>query len=93
MNFAYKNILFQKHERESWTVVKGEIHNGSSANYNAVAFRLVIFIKGEHLINTVVTINDFGAGRTRTFEKNLQMLDHKSIDNILRFEIHPEGSY
>jgi hypothetical protein len=93
MNFAYKNILFQKHEKESWTVVKGEIHNGSSANYHAVAFRIIIFIKGQHLINMVVTVNNFSAGKTKTFERNIQTLDHTLIDSILRYEIHAEGSY
>jgi hypothetical protein len=93
MNFAYKNVEFKKHEKESWAVVRGEIHNNSGSNYNAVAFRLIIFIKGQHLINMIVTINNFGAGKTKVFEKNIQSLDHKLIDSILRFEIHPEGAY
>jgi len=93
MNFVYKNIQFQKSEKEDWVVVKGEIHNASGANYHAVAFRMVVFIKGMQIINAIITINDFGAGKTRSFEKQIEALDSKSLDKIVRYEIHPQGAY
>jgi proteasome assembly chaperone (PAC2) family protein len=93
MPFVYKNVQFQKHEKENWVVVRGEIYNNSSVNYHSVAFRMVIFIKGTPPINTVITINGFSAGKKQTFEKQIEVLDHRLINNISRYEITPAGAY
>ena len=93
MPFNYRNIEFNKHKTEPWAVVRGEIYNNSSTNYNSVAFRLVIFVKGAQVINTVVTVHGFSAGKKKAFEKQVRELDYKLIKSIVRYEIIPEGAY
>ena len=93
MPFVCKNVQFQKHEKENWVVVRGEIYNNSGVNYRSVAFRMVIFIKGLPPVNTIITINDFSAGKKYTFEKPIEVLDPRLINTITRYEITPAGAY
>ncbi|MFA5356272.1 MAG: hypothetical protein WC301_02550 [Candidatus Omnitrophota bacterium] len=91
--FTYRNIEFKKHPKESYAVAKGDIYNNSGTNYNSVAFRMVIFVKGAQVINTVITVHGMGAGCKKVFEKPIRDLDGKLINNIVRYEIIPEGAY
>ncbi|MDD4895074.1 MAG: hypothetical protein PHW54_07180 [Candidatus Omnitrophica bacterium] len=92
MSFAAKNVQFQKHDKENWVVVRGELYNNSGANYHSAVFKMVIFIKGSPPIRTMITVNNFSAGRKCFFEKQLKTFDPRMIDRITRFEVLLEGS-
>ncbi len=93
MNFAYNNVKFQKHTQENWLVVTGEITNNAGKNFNAVVFRLVVFVKAIPVANMVIAINGFFAGQTRIFETRVAELEYKIIPEISRYEIYAESAY
>lgn len=93
VNFSYKNIEFKKHATEKWFIITGEIINNSGRNFNAVVFRIILFIKNIPVGNTVITINGFYAGQTRTFETQIGELDYRIIPEITRCEIYAESTY
>ncbi len=93
MNFSYNNFKFKKHEAENWLIITGEITNNSGKNYNAVVFRLVVFIKAIPIANAAIIINGFYAGQTRTFESRVAELEYKIIPEITRYDIYAESAY
>jgi len=93
-NFYYDKIEFKKHEQGDWLVATGEITNRAGKNYNAVVFRLIIFIGDISVGNTVITIHGFHSGQKRRFEKQVGELEYsKVIKKISRYEIYPESGY
>jgi len=93
-SFYPRNITFKRHGQEDWLMVKGEITNSSGKNYNAVVFRIVVFIKSTPIGSAAVTINGFYNGQTRTFEKQIEELGYSKVANeITRCEIYAESAY
>lgn len=94
MYFPYRNIQFKKHVTENWLMVTGELNNTSGKNYHAVVFRIILFVKNIPVGNTVVTINGFYAGQTRTFEAQIGELEYQKIKpETVRCEIYAESAY
>jgi len=93
-SFYPRNISFKRHEQEDWLVVTGEITNNSGRNYNAVVFRMVVFIKSTPIGNAAITINGFYNGQTRTFERQIEELGYsKVVNEITRCEVYAESAY
>lgn len=93
MRFSYDNVHFKKHEQENWLMVTGEITNDSGKNYNAVVFRMVLFIKSIPIGNISINVKGFHAGQTKTFEVQMGELEYSLIPQISRYEIYPESAY
>ena len=92
--FTYKNINFKKHGASESLVVTGDIVNRSGRNYNAVVFRMVLFVKNTPVGSEVVTINGFLNGQTRSFEKEVGDLDYSRIaSSITQCDIYAESAY
>ncbi|MGD0336072.1 MAG: hypothetical protein ABSB18_03120 [Candidatus Omnitrophota bacterium] len=94
MNFTYSNIRFTKDAAGNWLNVEGEIQNLTNKNYNAVAFRIVLFLNNTPAANAVLVINGFPAMQSRYFEQKIEELDYSDqIKEMLRCEIYPETAY
>lgn len=92
--FDFKNIEFKKHEQEDSLVVTGEIANRSGKSYNAVAFRIIVFLKNIPIGNATFTINAFSMGQTKKFTKQIGGLAYSAvIKDINRCEIYAESAY
>jgi benzoyl-CoA reductase/2-hydroxyglutaryl-CoA dehydratase subunit BcrC/BadD/HgdB len=93
-NFNYYNINIVKSGSGSHLVVRGEIENRSGRNYNAVAMRIILFIKSIPIANTVLVVNGLSAGQTKNFEKQIEELDYNKVSkDITRHEIYIESAY
>jgi hypothetical protein len=93
-NFNFYNVIFVKSESSNQLVVKGEIENRSGRNYNAVAIRIVLFIKNIPIANTVTVVNGLSMGRTKDFEKMIEDLDFTQVGkDINRYEVYVESAY
>jgi len=93
-NFYYDKVEFKKHKQGDWLVATGEMTNRSGKNYNAVVFRIILFIGNIPIGNAVITIRSFRNGQTRRFEKQIGELEYsKVVREISRYEIYPESSY
>ena len=93
-NLDYHNIKIEKYENTDQIVVRGEISNNSGRSYNAVAVRLVIFIKNIAIANVVFTINGLLKGANREFEKIIDDLEYEQVaKDITRYEIYTESAY
>lgn len=92
--FRYDNAGFKKDTEGDRLVVSGEITNTSGKKYNAVVFRLILFIKDIPISNTVITIHGFRSGQTKRFEKRAGDLEYSRVaKEISRYEIYPESGY
>jgi len=75
-------------------VVKGEITNNAGRSYQAVVFRIVVFLKSVPVGSSSFTINGFFNGQTRTFEKKIEELEYSSlVKDALNYEIYAESAY
>jgi hypothetical protein len=93
-NFNFYNVTYEKAEESNQIVVRGEIENGSERNYNAVALRILLFIKSVPVANTVLVVNGLGGGRTKSFEKYIEDLDYNKVaKEITRYDIYVESAY
>jgi proteasome assembly chaperone (PAC2) family protein len=93
-NLDYHNVKIEKYENTDQIVVKGEVANNSDRTYNAVAVRLVIFIKNIAIANVVFTINGLPKGANREFEKVIDDLEYEQvIKDITRYELYTESAY
>jgi len=94
LNIEYANITIGRAQQSKQIVVKGEITNRAGRNFDAVASRLVLFIKNIPIANTVVVVNGLPNGTTKAFEKYIEDLDYDQVGkDINRFEIYPETAY
>lgn len=72
----------------------GEVTNNSGKNYNAVVFRIVLFIKSIPICNSTFVINGFLNGQTRKFEQQAGELEYKKVaKEISKYEIFAESAY
>jgi hypothetical protein len=61
---------------------------------NAIAIRIILFIKSIPIANTVVVVNGLAAGQTKSFEKYIEELDFNKVGkDITRFEVYIESTY
>ena len=67
--FHYADVTLKRQVDGQGMLVTGEIINKSGKNYNAVAFRIILFIKDIFIGSATVTINGFCTGQRRRFEK------------------------
>ncbi len=94
LNFRYINIKFVKDKAGNCMKLTGEIQNCMSKNFNAVAFRITIFLDNEPVANTVLIISGFGANQVRTFEQKIEEVKYSyEFKKKLRCEIYPESVY
>ena len=93
LNFPYNNFKFKKHEQESYLMVTGEITNNTGRNYNAVVFRMVVFIKTIPIANVAIIVNGFYANQTKPVEVRVGELEYRIIPEITRYDIYAESAY
>jgi len=75
-------------------VVRGDVENRSGKNYNAVAIRIILFIKNIPVCNTVCVINGLPNGRSKTFEKYIEDLEYDKVGKeITCYEVYTESAY
>jgi hypothetical protein len=75
-------------------MLKGEITNESGKSYNAVAVRVMLFVKNVITVNEVFLINDLPHGSTKGFERHVYDLKpDQSIEDITRHELFVENCY
>jgi hypothetical protein len=94
VNIEYSNVTIGKSQQNNQIVVKGDITNRSGRHYNAVASRIVLFIKNIPIANTVVVVNGLQNGATKSFEKYIEELDFEQVGkDINRFDVYAESAY
>ena len=83
-----------KDETGNWLKVTGELQNCTNKSFNAVVFRITIFINNVPTAHTTVTINGFDINQARYFEKNIEDVSYSDgLKTALRCEIYPESVY
>lgn len=88
----YHNIKVERFKSSNRILIKGEITNGSGKNYNAVAVRVMLFIKNVITTNEVFLINGLSNGETKAFERHVYDLSpDQSMEDITRFELFTEN--
>lgn len=93
-HFHYASVNFKKQANGDRLVITGEITNASMQNYQAVLFRIFLFLKKRPLYITSITINGFSGGQTRGFEKLIEELEYsKVMGSIAGCEIVAETAY
>jgi len=93
-NIYFYNINISKSDTSNQIVVRGEVENRSSNNFNAVAIRIILFKNAIHLASTVTVVNGLLAGRTKDFEKTVEDLDYTLVaKDITRWEVLAESTY
>ena len=94
VNIRFYNVTISKAESNNQIVVRGDVENGTGRNYNAVAIRIVLFIKNIPVVNTVTVVNGLAMGRTKGFEKIVEDLDFTLVGkDINRYEVYAESAY
>jgi len=97
IRFSYNNFSFKQDFEEATLVVTGEITNESGKDFNAVLFKMTLFVKNRHLGNLSITMNGFRNGQTKTFRKSIGEaelgLGLKIATELIRYEIYPESAY
>jgi hypothetical protein len=100
MRFLYNNISFKpgsNNNDEGSLVVTGEITNDSGRDFNAVVFKMVLFIKTRCIGHLTITMNGFRNGQTKTFREMVSELElvpgFKIMPELIRYEIYPESAY
>jgi hypothetical protein len=97
MRFLYNNITFQENAQEACLYVTGDITNNSDKDFNAVVFRMVLFIKSRRIGRLTITMNGFRNGQTRSFRELVGELElgHglKIAPELIKYEIYPESAY
>ena len=97
LRFLYDNVSFQQNAQEASLVVTGDITNNSGKDFNAVVFRMILFIKTGRIGRLTITMNGFRNGQTRTFRELVGEVElgHglKIAPELIRYEIYPEGAY
>ena len=94
VNIRFYNVTISKAESNNQIVVRGDVENGTGRNYNAVAIRIVLFIKNIPVVNTVTVVNGLSMGRTKGFEKIVEDLDYNLVGkDINRYEVYAESAY
>jgi hypothetical protein len=93
-NFNFYNVEVKKAETSNQMVVRGDIENRSGRSYNAVAIRIVLFVKNIPVTNTVVVVNGIPNTATKSFEKYVEDLDYTQVGkDITRWDIYTESAY
>ena len=93
-NFYFNNITYQKDHRRNLLMVRGQISNGSGRNYDAVVFRMVVFVKNNPVSSKSFAINGFRAGQERAFEQTIEEAPYDEVmDQLLSCEIYAESGY
>jgi len=95
MRFLYNDINFTQDAQEASLVVTGNITNNSGKDFNAVVFRMTLFIKTKCIGNLTITMNGFRNGQTKTFRESVSELGLglKILPEAIRHEIFPESAY
>jgi hypothetical protein len=93
-NINFYNVTISKADNSNQVVVRGDVENRSGNNYNAVAIRIILFMKNIPIASTVTVVNGLYSGRTKGFEKFVEDLDYTQVfKDITRYEIYAESAY
>jgi len=95
VSFLYNNVCFLQNPRDNSLVVKGEILNMSTKSFNAIVFRIIIFVGNKPSGHICVTFRGFYPGQSKVFEESLRCLGLSPAigPSVLSCEIFPESSY
>jgi len=94
LNLDYHNIKIEKYENTDQIIVRGEVTNNTGRSYNAVAVRLVLFIKNIAIASIVFAINGLPNGGSREFEKIIEDLEYGQVaKDITHYEMYTESAY
>ena len=90
----YHHIKIERFKISNRIILKGEITNDSGKSYNAVAVRIILFVKNVITVNEVFLVNDLPHGITKAFERHIyDLLPGQSFDDITRYELFTENCY
>lgn len=90
----FYNVNIGKADSGNQVVVKGDVENRSGRNYNAVAIRIILFVKNIPIANSVAVVNGLPNAGTKSFEKYMEELEFDKIGkDISRYEIYAESAY
>jgi len=92
-NFACYNLKYQKHAVENWIVIKGEIRNESSGNFNLVVFRVLLYSGVQVLGSAILKVAGFRARATKSFEVMVDGAHHEMIPRITKCEVLFESAH
>jgi len=92
-NFLSTNIIYEKDKISNSAVITGEITNRSGKDYNAVVFKIILFIREKPVGHGMMTINGFSNGETKVFSKLIREADFRHITQSARTEIIAESAY
>ena len=93
-NLNYHNIKVERFKSSNRVILKGEITNDTGKSYNAVAVRVIFFVKNVITVNEVFLVNGLPHGVTKAFERHIyDLLPNQSMDDITRYELFTENCY
>jgi len=93
-SLLYHNVKIERLKNSNQVILKGEITNDSGKAYNAVAVRIILFVKNVITVNEVFLINNLPEGSTKAFERHIYDLKlDQSFDDITRYELFTETCY
>jgi hypothetical protein len=93
LTFAYYNLKYQKHPVEDWIVVKGEIRNESTGNFNLAVFRVLLSSGQQVFGSAILKVAGFRARATKSFEVMVDGAHHEMIPRITKCEILFESAH
>jgi hypothetical protein len=93
LNYSVYNLQFKKHPVEKWVVVRGEIRNDTSKNYNTAVFHLKIFIGRDCLGAAIIKLRGFRGKSSKDFEVMVEGVHHELLSQIVRCEVLFESGY
>ena len=63
-------------------------------DFNAVVFRIIVFVSSIPKANVTLTINGFPAKQSHYFEKEIEdIIYSEELKKAIRCEIYPESAY
>jgi hypothetical protein len=90
----YHNVKIERYKSSNRLILKGEITNDSGRSYNAVAVRIILFVKNVITVNEVFSISDLPNRATKAFERYVyELLPTQTMDDITRYELFTENCY
>ncbi|MCK9595469.1 MAG: hypothetical protein PHH68_03935 [Candidatus Omnitrophica bacterium] len=93
LTFAYYNLKYQKHPIDNWIVVKGEIRNEGSANFNLAVFRVLLSAGQQVFGSAILKVAGFRARTTKPFEVMIDGAHYEMIPKITKCEILFESAH
>lgn len=93
LTFASYNLKYEKHPVEKWIVVKGEIRNEGTGNFDLAVFRVLLYAGQQVIGSAILKVAGFRSRATKSFEIMVDGAHHDLISKITKCEILFESAH